>query len=80
MEHHIIWVVIWAALAIVSYTGGAVFGWVTGAASLFFPSKATAKTVIGSVVLGVSVLLLAWAFAAFAVIKAILQIIAAVHS
>lgn len=80
MENHIIWAAIWAAIAVVFYMGGAIFAWVTGVASVLFKKAPTARSAIGSVILGIVVLLLCWAFAVFAAIKCILQIVAAFQS
>ncbi len=80
MTEHIIWAVIWAVIAVIFYMGGGIFAWVTGVASVIFRKAPTARSAIGSIALGVIVLLLAWAFAVFAVIKCILQIVAAFQS
>lgn len=78
MTTHIIWAVIWFLIMLVSFYGGALAAWFTGVASFILPSKApTGRRAVGSVALGVLVLLVGLALAAFSLIKVILQIIAA---
>jgi hypothetical protein len=80
MTTHIIWAIIWFALMIVSFYGGIVAAWLSGAAAVVLPKKTEARHAIGGLAVGFTLLLFGIVFAVFSAIKMVLQIIAAVQS
>lgn len=81
MTTHIVWAIIWFLIMLASFYGGAVIAWISGIAATVLPDRApTVKSVGGALAFGALVLVLAWAFAAFSLIKMVLQIVAAFQS
>lgn len=80
MEHHVIWAIVWIAIAVAFYVGGGLIGWIAGVGTLLAQKKPSVGGAAGSIFSGIVVAVLMWAFAVFAMIKCVLQIIAAVNS
>lgn len=80
MTGHIIWAVVWFFLMLGGFYGGIIAAWLSGIGTVILKDRPTAKDVSTGFFTGLAVLILTWAFAVFAAIKMVLQIVAAFHS